>query len=218
MAAGWGVIFDWDGVVVDSSAPHEASWKAVASEAGRVFPDEAFKRGFGMKNQAIIGELLRWTDDPQLIQRWSSRKEELYREMIRRDGLALLPGARELLDALQAQGVPSAIASSTPLMNLTCAWDPLNVRQYFSAIVSSEDVRQGKPDPEAFLLAAQRLGLPPRRCVVLEDAPVGIQAARAAGMRAVGLTTTHPAEWLSGADRVVAHAGQITVEDLRALL
>lgn len=218
MSADWGAIFDWDGVIVDSSGPHEASWKAVASEAGCVFPDEAFLRGFGMKNQTIIGELLRWTDDPELIQRWSARKEELYREIIRREGLGLLPGARELLAALKDQGIPCAVASSTPLANITCVLDVLHVRPYFSAIVTSEDVSRGKPDPHVFLLASQRLGLPPQRCVVFEDAPVGIQAARAAGMRAVGFTTTHPAEWLSGADQVVKNAAHIRLDDVHRLL
>lgn len=218
MVADWGVICDWDGVIVDSSAPHEASWKAVASEAGCLFPDEAFKRGFGMKNQAIIGELLRWTEDPKLIQRWSRRKEELYREMVRRNGLGFVPGARELLAALKGRGVPCAIASSTPLPNITCVLDALGVRPYFQATVTSEDVSRGKPDPQVFLLAAQRLGMPPARCVVLEDAPVGIQAARAAGMRAVAFTTTHPAEWLSGADLVAAHPGQVSVDELQRLV
>ncbi len=101
--ATWAVIFDWDGVVVDSSRAHEASWQQVAREAGRVFPEESFTRGFGMKNETIISQLLAWTHDPHEIRRLSLRKEALYREIIRTDGLTVLPGVRELLTALRLE-------------------------------------------------------------------------------------------------------------------
>ncbi|MBI3320124.1 MAG: HAD family phosphatase [Candidatus Omnitrophica bacterium] len=210
----WGVIFDWDGVIVDSSAPHEESWHRLAREEGRVFPTDHFRRGFGMKNQTIIADLLEWTSDPQEIQRLALRKETLYREMIRDTGVPLLPGVARVLEDLRAASIPCAVGSSTPRLNIVCTVEQLGIDGVFPVIICAEDVTQGKPDPQVFLLAAQRLGIAPSRCVVVEDAPVGIQAARAARMRTVAVTTTHPADALRDADRVIRGMEELTAQGL----
>lgn len=210
----WGVIFDWDGVIVDSSAPHERSWHQLAKEEGRIFPTDYFRRGFGMKNQTIIAQLLGWTSDPQEVQRLALRKEILYRELIRDTGVPLLPGVARLLEELRAAAIPCAVGSSTPRLNIVCAVERLGVNGAFPVIICAEDVTQGKPDPQVFLLAAQRMGIEPSCCVVVEDAPVGIQAAHAAGMRAIAVTTTHPADALRYADRVIRGMEELTVQGL----
>lgn len=213
MTATWGAIFDWDGVLVDSSAHHERSWELLAAETGYRLPPDHFRRGFGMKNEQIIPELLGWTRDPAEIRRLSLRKEALFRESVRSGGIAPLPGVREWLDRLDRAGIPRIIASSTHRENIETILR-LTAMDGFRGIVSAEDVERGKPAPDVFLLAAARLGLPPARCVVFEDAPVGLVAARAAGMRVVAVTTTNPADTLKNADLIVPRLDALSIEEI----
>ncbi len=217
MTAAWGAIFDWDGVLVDSSAHHERSWEMLAAETGYRLPPDHFRRGFGMKNEQIIPELLGWTRDPEEIRRLSLRKEELFRKNVRRGGIAPLPGVREWLERLDRAGIPRIIASSTHRENIETILR-LTGMDGFRGIVSAEDVQRGKPAPDVFLLAAARLGLPPARCVVFEDAPVGLAAARAAGMRVVAVTTTNPAEALKDADLIVPRLDALSIEQVSRLV
>lgn len=210
------VIFDWDGVVVDSSAHHERSWEILAARRGLPLPPDHFKRGFGKTNNAIIPEL-GWATDPPEVAALAHEKEELYRALVREKGLDPLPGARELLAALQARGIPRAIASSTERANLDLPLDHMGLRGFFDAIVSGEEVPQGKPDPAVFLLAAQRLGVAPGDCVVIEDALVGIEAARRAGMRVIAVATTNPLAALGPADAAVESLADLTVDRLAAV-
>ncbi len=213
-----GAIFDWDGVLIDSSRPHEESWERLAREAGRSLPTGHFLKGFGMKNEAIIPGILGWTSDPAEIFRLSLRKEELYRDIIRERGIPPLPGAREFLERLAAAGVPMAIGSSTHRLNIETSLEILGLRSLFRALVTAEDVSRGKPDPEVFLKAAAALGMPPSDCVVFEDAPVGIEAALAGGMKVVGVATTHPSAGLSRAHTVVARLDELDAARLEALI
>jgi HAD superfamily hydrolase (TIGR01509 family) len=170
-----------------------------------------------MKNENIIPQLLRWTTDAAEIRRLSDRKEELYRETITRDQISLLTGAKELLAALEAESVPCAIASSTPRPNIDCVIDRLGIRAFFRAIVTGEDVHHGKPNPEVFLLAASRLGVAPVRCVVFEDAHVGVEAGLAGGMKVIAVATTHPASSLRNAHLVVTTLKDINLEAITAM-
>jgi beta-phosphoglucomutase family hydrolase len=212
-----GVIFDWDGVVIDSSAQHVRSWELLAEEIGKPLPDGHFKKGFGKKNQEIIPNLLRWSDDPIEIERLGDRKEELYRELVRDQGVRVLPGARELLAALREAGIPRSVGSSTPLSNLNALFAATGLGDLFDAVVCGDDVKNGKPAPDVFLLAAQKLGLAPAGCLVIEDAHVGIAAAHAAGMKVLAVATTHPLEELTSADAAVASLAEITPERLRQI-
>jgi len=202
-ASPWAVIFDWDGVIVESSDAHRKSWELLAAEEGRSLPPDHFQQGFGMKNPEIIRDLLKWTDNAIDIERLSRRKEELYRRIIREQGLRLVPGAVHLLAELQAKSVPMAIASSTERKNITLIMRLYLPRIWFPVLVTAEDVKRSKPEPDVFLTASHRLGVPPESCVVVEDAPAGIAAARRAGMKAVAVATTRPAEMLADADMIV---------------
>jgi HAD superfamily hydrolase (TIGR01509 family) len=205
-----GALFDWDGVVIDSSQQHEESWEMLAAELGLPLPHDHFLRGFGMKNQVIIPEILRWTDDPAEIHRYSLRKEQLYREIVRERGIEPLPGVIGLLRMLQEHGVPCSVASSTHRENIETIFDVIGVRGYFQAVVTSEDVSRGKPDPEVFLKSAAKIGRDPRCCVVFEDAHVGIAAGRAAGARVIAVATTNPLDALGEADVAVASLEDVT--------
>jgi beta-phosphoglucomutase family hydrolase len=209
-----GAIFDWDGVIINSAAHHEISWGRLALECGKTLPENHFKRGFGMKNEVIIPELLRWTTVPVEIRLLSLRKEAIYREVVREQGLSALPGVETWLRKLRDAEIPCIIASSTHRENITSTLARLGLEEFFPAIVTSEDVKRGKPDPEVFLTAAQRIGVEPANAVVFEDALVGIAAARAAGMRVVAVATTEPRETLSHADWVVDRLDDLSVEQL----
>ena len=209
-----GAIFDWDGVIINSAEQHEISWDRLAKECGKTLPENHFKRGFGMKNEVIIPELLGWTLVPVEIRILSLRKEAIYREVVREQGMTALSGVEPWLRALRDEGIPCAIASSTHRENITTTLDVLGLEEFFSTIVTAEDVKRGKPDPEVFLTAAQRIGVEPGDAVVFEDALVGIAAAQAAGMRVVALATTEPKEKLAHADWVVDRLDELSVVQL----
>ena len=209
-----GAIFDWDGVIINSASHHEISWDRLAKECGKVLPENHFKRGFGMKNEVIIPELLGWTSVPTEIRILSLRKEALYREIVREKGIEALPGVREFLQTLKNHGVPCVIASSTHRENITTTLEVLELEDFFTSIVTAEDVKRGKPDPEVFLTAATRIDVAPADAIVFEDALVGIAAAKAAAMRVVAVATTEPKDKLAHADWVVDRLDELTVSQL----
>lgn len=213
----FGAIFDWDGVIVDSSAQHEAAWERLAEEAGLPLPPGHFKRGFGMKNEFIIPNLYKWADQPADINRLSLRKEELYRELVVEHGLSPLPGVIAWLDQLRASKIPCAVGTSTPRLNIEAVLKVVGLENRFQTIVTAEDVKHGKPDPEVFVKAAEGLGIPPSRCVVFEDAFVGIEAAIRGGMKVVAVATTNPLESLSRADLAVDRLDELTITRIEGL-
>jgi HAD superfamily hydrolase (TIGR01509 family) len=212
----WGVLFDWDGVIIDSSSQHERAWELLAAEERFTLPEGHFKAGFGKKNEVII-PALGWALDPSEINRLSFRKEEIYRELVSFEGLVILPGAAELLGSLRDAGIPRALGSSTPRENLDALFAVSGLDSLFDAVVCGSDVSRGKPDPEVFLKGAGFLGLPPGRCVVVEDAFAGIEAARSGGMKVVGVATTNPLDSLSGCDLAVMSLAELDPPRLGAL-
>ena len=212
----WAAIFDWDGVIIDSSRPHLESWELAAKDLGHTLPPDHFKRSFGMKSNRIIPEILGWATDPQEIKRISDHKETLYRELIRKNGIEPLPGVVAWLDRLRAASIRCAIASSTERLNIDCVLSVIGIQSYFDAIVAGDDVTHGKPDPEVFLVAAQKIGWSPARCIVFEDAQVGIQAALAAGMKVVGVGSAHTATSLNNANMIVERLDRLSVDKLNA--
>jgi len=209
-----GAIFDWDGVIINSEEHHRVSWDRLAAETGYVLPEGHFERGFGMKNDVIIPELLGWTTEPLEIQELSLRKEAIWREVVRELGIKPLPGVEPWLETLEKEGIPCVIASSTHRENITSTLEILDIGKFFAAIVAAEDVKRGKPDPEVFLTAAKRIKVAPRGAVVFEDALVGIAAARAAKIRVVAVATTNTREALHEADWVVDQLDELSVAKL----
>ncbi len=170
-------------------------------EEGQVMPGDFFKKSFGMRNQTIIPTFFDWIDDDdsQRIEQLGDRKEEIYRELIRRDGIEPLAGVVELLRALKASNIPCCVGSSTPRKNVDTIMEVIGLGESFVDITAAEDVNEGKPHPAVFLKAAEKIGRNPEDCVVFEDAHVGIEAGLRAGMRVVAVATTHPADTLGDA-------------------
>lgn len=212
-----GVIFDWDGVVIDSSAQHEQSWEILSEEISKPLPPGHFKLGFGKKNQVIIPMVLRWASDEKEVERIADRKEEIYRELVKKSGVHILPGACELLGALREGGIPAAVGSSTPRDNLRAIFEATGLDEYFQAVVCGDDVVNGKPAPDVFLLAARKLGQSPCDCLVIEDAHAGIEAALSAGMRVLAVATTNPLQDLHTATDAVESLAGVTPARLAAL-
>lgn len=211
-SAAWAALFDWDGVIIDSARAHEQSWEHLSAETGLPLPADHFLRGFGKRNEVIFPDILQWTRDPDEIRTLSLRKEALYREVVAAEGVEILPGVRRYLQSLADAGIPAVVGTSTQRDNVEMIFDMMDLRKYFSGVVSSEDVRIGKPDPEVFLKAAAIAGLAPENCVVFEDAPYGIEAAKAGKMLAVGVLTTHSREGLPGADRWIHRLDELPLD------
>lgn len=206
-----GVIFDMDGVIVASGPAHAASWRIVAKKAGYEVSQADFLKHFGRPSRDIVREIWGAEISDDEVRRIDDAKELAYRQLV--TGMVPLTiGIRETLAGLREAGIRIAIGTSGPRENVELVLRESGLEPLFDAVVTGFDVRHGKPAPDCFLLAAERLGLPPKSCVVVEDAPVGIQAARAAGIRCVGLIGTHPAQALesAGCDALVGKLTEIT--------
>ncbi len=213
------VIFDMDGVLVDSYHAHFESWKILAAETGCEYSRENFVAGFGRTSREVLAE--QWP--PEILKQRSiagldRRKEEIFRGLIAADFPAM-PGAADLIKALFDAGWLLAVGSSGPPENVAQVLASLGVRRFVRECVTGADVTRGKPDPQVFLIAAERLGVLPSRCVVIEDAPAGIAAAKAAGMACVGLVSTgRTLEELADADLVVLALTELDAAVLERLL
>ena len=216
---GLAVIFDMDGVLVDSYHAHFRSWREMAHSVGLDMAEEQFAATFGRTTQDIIRHL--WGDrfPPETdISVWDDRKEAAYREILR-EQFPAMDGAGELLAALHGAGFRLAIGSSGPPENVALVMELLPGAEHVAATVTGRDVTHGKPHPEVFLTAAAKLGVGPERCAVVEDAPAGIEAARRAGMAAVALTGTAPREKLvERAHLVVDSLRELSSEGFRELI
>ena len=213
----YGAIFDMDGVLVDSGEAHYQGWSLLGKQVGQPFDRALFDETFGMTNYQIIPMWLGKRAAQFDVEALSVRKEELYRQ-VAADVLEPLDGVLALLDSLVANGFGLAVGSSGPKPNVDMVLDILGVRDMFSAMATLEDVSAGKPDPQVFVVAAGKLGLPPQRCVVVEDAPQGVQAGLAAGAKVLAVTSTRPAQALSQAHLVVDSLAEVDAGRLRALI
>jgi HAD superfamily hydrolase (TIGR01509 family) len=183
-----GVLWDLDGTLVDSEEFHWLAWRDTMRPEGVELTYEQFLASFGQRNDRILPAWLGADVDAARVQRIGDDKEAEYRRLAETRGLTPLPGVREWLSALRASGWKQAIASSAPRANVGMMLRVAGLEGYFDATVSADDVTIGKPDPQIFLKAAEKLGIPPARCVVVEDAAAGVEGARRAGMRSIGVT------------------------------
>lgn len=210
------VLWDLDGVLVDTGRFHYQSWVETLASLGQAFAPETFRATFGMNNHGVLSVVLGRAPTPAELRDVADHKEALFREMVAGQAEPL-PGVRDWLGRLQAAGARQAVASSAPQANIDVLVDALSLREYFDALVSGEKM-PGKPNPDVFLEAARRLGAPPTRCVVVEDAVAGVAAAKAAGMRCVAVTNTNPGAVLAAADLVVDSLADLPADAFRLLI
>lgn len=210
------VIWDLDGVILDSADEHRRAWKRLAEDEGVVFTDEDFWATFGKRNNDIIPHYWHVTSAEQL-QELADRKEQYFRAFIR-ETAAFLPGAEELMRDLHIAGFAQAMASSTPTENIALISQLLGLERYLSAFISGETVARGKPAPDIFLRAAEALNVTPAACVVIEDAVAGVQAAHAAGMSCIAVAGERDLPGLRAAELMVHNLTEVNLERVRALV
>ena len=210
------VLWDMDGVLVDTAELHYQTWKQTLADYGIPFSRQIFNEFFGMNNEQTLTGILGRSPEPSFLQESSDKKEDKFRKSIHGQ-VELYPGVRKLLKELQRAGVRQAIASSAPQENIDALVNELNMASFFQAIVSGHKLNS-KPDPATFLLAAERLGVKPQRCVVIEDALHGIEAARRADMKCIAVATTNPVDLLSPVDLVVASINELSAARILDLI
>jgi beta-phosphoglucomutase len=211
-----GVLWDMDGVLVDTGECHFWSWSMVLPKYGIQYNRELFRATFGMNNAHTLKTLVGHELAPELVAEISERKEELFRRGVR-GRVQPLSGVLAWLERLKADDWRQAIASSAPPANIDALVDGLGLRGWFDAIVSGADL-PGKPDPALFLHVARQIGVPPSRCIVVEDAISGVEAAGRAGMKCIAVTTTNPADALQAADIVVERLDALPADAFDKLL
>ncbi|MFX1498608.1 MAG: HAD family hydrolase [Promethearchaeota archaeon] len=211
------VIFDMDGVLANTGSIHFESWVKLANEIGKNFTKDFFANTFGQTSPDIIKKLVGSDLNSERIKKWAKLKEKYYREMVK-DKLKLLPGVLDLINSLKLKKFKLAVGSSGPIANIDLLLDVLNIKSVFDCIVSGDDVKSGKPAPDIFLSVSKKLNIDPKNCIVIEDAPVGITAAKRAEMKTIALTTTHKESELLNADLIIKDLSDIDINNIIQLL
>lgn len=201
------VIFDMDGVIVHNNSFHREAWKIFCKKYNYDLSDTEYDLHYtGRTNDVILRHFFQRDLTSQEILFHAGEKEKLYRDAYA-PHLKLAEGLTDFLEILKNENIPVGVASNAPLVNIDFVLEQTDIRKYFQAIIHADMVKRGKPDPEIYLHTAQILGAKPASCLVFEDSPTGIEAAIHAGMKVVGLTTTHPSSDLKGVE--------FTMEDFR---
>jgi HAD superfamily hydrolase (TIGR01509 family) len=180
-------LWDLDGTLADSREYHWRAWRDTMAGAGVTISEAQFEASFGQRNDRILTNWMSAAATPDRIREIGDAKELLYRTLMKRGGIEPLPGAADWVRRLHDDGWKQAIASSAPRLNVELMVTMLRFERWIDVLVSADDVRAGKPDPEVFLTAAAKLGVPAGNCVVVEDAEAGIEAARRGGMKSIGV-------------------------------
>ena len=210
-------VFDMDGTIVDNMAFHTRSWITFFERRGKaVDADEFFRTTAGRQGQEIIRSHLEQELADDEVATLIHEKEGVYRELYA-PHLRAVSGFEDLIATARASGTKLAVATAATPANIEFTLDGLDLRRHFDAIVGAADVARGKPHPDVFLEAARRCGVAPEHCIVFEDAPLGVEAARRAGMRAVVLTTTLPASSFAEFDNIVAIVNDFAALDVDSL-
>ena len=207
------VIWDMDGVIANTAPYHFKSWQGVFKKRGIDFTEDDFRKTFGQRNNSIIRMILGAGVSQQEIDAITHEKEKSFRQNIGKN-IKPFSGVIELMKSLAEGQFKMALATSTPMENVRLLIAGLGIAEYFESIVSDEDVTEGKPNPQVFLVAARRLGVKPENCIVIEDSVAGVTAAKRAGMRCLAVTNTNPRDSLGEADLVVDSLEEVTASDL----
>lgn len=212
------VLFDMDGVIIDSNPYHKDAWMAFCRRYQVELREEDVPRYiYGKTNKTALVDVFQREFSPEESFRMSEEKEAIYRELHRPD-ISLIKGLPGLLEEFRQHQVPLAVCTNAPVANLDFMLEETGIRPYFQVLIDASKVSKGKPDPEIYLKAAQLLGIAPERCIVMEDSTVGVEAGLRAGMKVVGITTTHSRQELAHTHLVIDDFDELRVDKLEALL
>ena len=210
-------IFDMDGVIVDNAEYHYRAWEAFCSQKGFAYERGDSRYWFGNTNREILARITGMELSEDEVQLLGEEKEQIYRDLIAPD-LSPVKGLEALLTQMATAGYPVAMATSAPEENVDFVLGRLGLRKFFDPIVDASGVTNGKPSPEIYQKAARLLGRMPSECLVFEDAVAGIQSARSAGMKVVGLITTLEEFELEGTELNIQNFTETDLEQLCSLL
>ncbi len=213
-----GIVFDLDGTLVDNNSYHIEAWKEFYKKIDKQFSHDEYMRNInGRISKVIFPYLMQREMEEKEIMEYDDEKESLYRELY---GAHMQPikGLIDFLEALQEAGYKMAIATSGLPPNIEFMFNKLPLRKYFSAVVNASHITNGKPHPEIFERAAKEINADPNKCIAFEDSIAGISSAKAAGMRVVGLTTTHSEADLTEADMIIKDYTEISTNTLLLLM
>lgn len=211
------VIFDLDGTLINNNSYHIEAWKVFYDKIGKPFSKEEYTKNInGRINRDIFNYIFNTTLSPELIEEYSNEKEALYRELYK-PHIKPINGLIDFLDELEKEKIPKAIATSGLAPNINFMFEHVPIKKYYAGVIDASQIKKGKPHPEIFLKAAASVNANPQNCVAFEDSIAGIRSAKAAGMKVVGLTTTHTAEDVHEAGIVIKDYTEISLTKLREL-
>lgn len=212
------ILFDMDGVIVDNISYHVQAWKEFCKKYGNCLTDDEFNKNFsGRTNKEIFRNLFKRELSLEEVKKYEDEKESMYRDLYK---MYIEPrkGLIKLLELLKKNGIKAAVGTAAPKVNLDFVLEYLKIEKYFDAFISSESVTKGKPDPEIYLKAAELLNANPKRCIVIEDSLLGIQAGLNAGAKVIGMTTVHKREELTNTDFVIDDFENLSIYDLKEIV
>ncbi|MDR9366790.1 MAG: HAD family phosphatase [Balneolaceae bacterium] len=210
-------LFDMDGVIVHTNPYHKKAFKIFLDKHDISISDQELKdHVYGRTNAEIFPYIFKDKYTPEKGEEWANEKEAIFRDLYKKD-VEPVPGLIGFLDELQRREIKAAVGTSAPIENLNFIMDSLDLRHYFDAFLHSADVSEGKPNPEIYLKAADRLEIDPKFCVVFEDSVAGVKAGLNAGMKVVGVATTHTPDEFNGAHLVIEDFEGLTMEQLFSL-
>jgi beta-phosphoglucomutase family hydrolase len=209
-----GIIFDMDGVITDNKEQDFTAWKRVFADFGLDLNMDGYKSFTGMKGEEIVKKYIKPDAGEEEATSLTRRKEEYFIEEIKKNKIEPTKGVERFLNDLRASGIKMGIGTAAMKFKANAILEELGLKHYFDVIVSAEEVKRGKPDPETYLKAVEMLNLKPAECFVIEDAPNGIEAAKNGNIKCIAITTTHERSELGKADIIIDSFDELIVSEL----
>jgi len=212
------IIFDMDGVIVNNSEYHEKAWSSFCNKYEiELIEDEKKQYIFGTTNKTALEYIFKRELNKEEVKTYGDEKEELYRQRYQSD-IKLANNLNEFLSTLKDNNISLAIATSADNDNVNFVMENTGIREYFAEIVSSDQIKKGKPDPEIYLEAAKRINKETKECIVIEDSLAGIKAGKKAGMKVIAITSTHKREVINEADLIIDDFSELTIDIISSIL
>lgn len=212
------IIFDMDGVLtLTTSIQSEAESKVLSRVGISINPEALVNKYCGWKDIDVLKDILQRNNINADSEKLRKEKWNIVYKKLTQNGVSEIPGAKEIIEKLESHGYTLSVASATSAKFINIVLDKLGIKEKFAVIISGDDVKTGKPNPDIFLLTAKKLKIQPKECVVIEDAPTGVLAAKRAKMKCIAITTTHKREELKDADKIIDSFKELNIGDIQNL-